>query len=78
VRMLSVSFAFFALYLGGVIALHQGLKPLSETVGLLRDVLPERRTVSAVVDTESALAIPIWREEVKRRTKQPRDTDPKP
>jgi O-antigen/teichoic acid export membrane protein len=78
VRMLSVSFAFFALYLGGVIALHQGLKPLRETVGLLRDVLPERRTVSPVVDTEGALAIPIWREEVKPRTKRPRDTEPKP
>ena len=42
VRMVSVSLIFFALYLGGVIALHQGLKPLSDTVGLLRDLLPER------------------------------------
>ena len=33
VRMVSVSLVFFGLYIGGVIALHQGLKPLSETVG---------------------------------------------
>jgi PST family polysaccharide transporter len=42
VRMVSVSLIFSGLYLGGVIALHQGLKPLSETVSLLRDLLPER------------------------------------
>jgi O-antigen/teichoic acid export membrane protein len=42
VRMVSVSLVFFALYLGGVIALHQGLKPLKETVSLLHDLLPER------------------------------------
>jgi hypothetical protein len=41
-RMVSVSLVFFALYVGGVIALHQGLKPLSDTIGLLRDLLPER------------------------------------
>ena len=34
VRMVSVSLVFFALYFGGVIALHQGLKPISETVAL--------------------------------------------
>jgi O-antigen/teichoic acid export membrane protein len=42
VRMVSVSSIFFGLYLGGVIALHQGLKPLNETASLLRDLLPER------------------------------------
>jgi O-antigen/teichoic acid export membrane protein len=42
VRMVSVSSVFFALYIGGVVALHQGLKPLSETVNLLRDLLPDR------------------------------------
>jgi PST family polysaccharide transporter len=42
VRMVSVSLVFLALYIGGVIALHQGLAPLTETVGLLRDLLPER------------------------------------
>ena len=44
VRMLAVSLVFFALYLGGVIALHQGLTPLSETAGLIRDCLPERKS----------------------------------
>ena len=42
IRMISVSLMFFGLYLGGVIVLHQGLKPLSETAGLIRDLLPER------------------------------------
>jgi hypothetical protein len=41
VRMVSVSLVFFGLYLGAVIALHQGLKPLNETFRLLRDLLPE-------------------------------------
>ncbi len=63
-RMVSVSLVFFALYIGGVIALHLGLKPLSETVNLLRDLLPERRSICSC---GRALAIPIWREEVKRQ-----------
>jgi PST family polysaccharide transporter len=42
VRIVSVSLVFFILYIGGVIALHQGVKPLSETAGLIRDLLPER------------------------------------
>jgi O-antigen/teichoic acid export membrane protein len=51
VRVVSVSLLFFTLYVGGVIVLHQGLKPLSETVGLLRDLLPER-TVRRVQEIE--------------------------
>ena len=43
VRLISISLVFFALYLIGVIALHRGLKPLKETVSLLRDLLPQRR-----------------------------------
>jgi PST family polysaccharide transporter len=53
-RMVSVSLLFFGLYFVGVIALHQGLRPLSETVDLLRDLLPEsmfRRTLHAPADT---------------------------
>jgi PST family polysaccharide transporter len=46
VRMVLVSLIFFALYIGGVIALHRGVKPLAETIGLLRDLLPERKVVS--------------------------------
>jgi PST family polysaccharide transporter len=42
VRMVAVSLVFFGLYIVGIIALHQGLKPISDTVGLLRDLLPER------------------------------------
>jgi len=42
-RMLTVSLVFAAIYLSCVILLHRGFKPLSETVDLLRDFLPERR-----------------------------------
>ena len=68
VRMVSVSFVFFGLYFAGVIALHQGLKPLSETVGLIRELLPERaarRTFPGAVDSEEMLANPAWSGEVK-------------
>jgi O-antigen/teichoic acid export membrane protein len=54
VRMVSVSLVFFGLYFVGVIALYRGLRPLSETVTLLRDLLPEsmvRRTLPAAADT---------------------------
>ena len=37
-RMVSVSLLFFVLYIAGVIALHQGLEPLRQTAGLLRDL----------------------------------------
>jgi O-antigen/teichoic acid export membrane protein len=47
VRMVSVSLIFFGLYFCAVIALHQGLKPVSETINLLRDFLPERMLRSA-------------------------------
>ncbi len=60
-RIVSVSLVFFGLYLAGVIALHQGLRPLSETVGLIRELLPERaarRTFPGAVDAEEALAKP--------------------
>jgi PST family polysaccharide transporter len=53
VRMVSVSLLFFGLYIGGVIALHHGLKPLKDTISLLRELLPERasrRTFPAAVD----------------------------
>ena len=81
VRMISVSLVFFSLYFGGVIVLHQGLKPLTETVGLLRELLPERavsRIFPAVVNTDGALAIPVWRGEIEPQTKISRETKTKP
>jgi O-antigen/teichoic acid export membrane protein len=54
VRMVSVSLVFFGLYFLAVIVLHRGLKPLTETVNLFRDLLPQRMlrgTVPATVDT---------------------------
>ena len=41
VRLISVSLLFFASYLGAVVALHKGLKPVNETLDLLRDLLPK-------------------------------------
>jgi O-antigen/teichoic acid export membrane protein len=49
-RMVSSSLVFFGLYVGGVIALHRGLKPLSDTVGLLRDLRPERTVEPAFLE----------------------------
>ncbi len=66
VRMVSVSLVFFGLYLGGVIALDRGPKPLKETFGLLRDLLPERvRTFAAAVDTGNAQDAVTGRGEAK-------------
>ena len=42
IRMLSESLVFFGLYIGWIVALHQGFGPISETAGLIRDFLPER------------------------------------
>jgi len=42
VRMVAYSFVFFALYLAGVITFHLGFKPITDTVSLLRDLLPQR------------------------------------
>ena len=53
-RMVSVSLIFFVLYFVGVIALYRGLKPIHDTVSLLRDFLPERTVRGAIpvaVDT---------------------------
>jgi hypothetical protein len=58
VRMVSVSLVFFGLYLAAVIALHRGLRPLSETADLIRDLLPERmagRVSPAAVDANAAV-----------------------
>jgi PST family polysaccharide transporter len=80
-RMVAVSFVFFGLYLGGVIALHQGLKPLNETVRLLRDLLPEamfRPRFPAAVDAETEPAIPAWSREAKSQAASSSDTVCKP
>jgi PST family polysaccharide transporter len=81
VNMVSVSLVFFGLYFAGVIALHQGLRPLSDTVVLLRDLLPERmvrRTFPEAVDTEGALAIPAWGGKANPQADFPGDAEPKP
>jgi O-antigen/teichoic acid export membrane protein len=58
-RMASVSLVFFVLYFGGVIGLHRGFKPLTDTIGLLRDLLPEamaRRIFPVAVAKEAVLS----------------------
>ena len=80
VRMASVSLMFFALYFVGVIALHRGLKPISETVSLLRELLPEGtagRTFSPAEDTQSALTIPAWSGEPESQADLSGNTEPK-
>jgi O-antigen/teichoic acid export membrane protein len=42
VRMVADSLVFFALYIAAVVAFHRGLKPINETISLLRDLLPQR------------------------------------
>jgi O-antigen/teichoic acid export membrane protein len=80
-RMVLVSLVFFGLYFAGVIALHRGLKPLSEAAILLRDLLPERTvnlTFPVAVDTEGAPAIPAWPGEAKSQADSSTDTVAKP
>jgi O-antigen/teichoic acid export membrane protein len=80
-RMVSVSLLFFTLYFGGVIALDQGLKPLSDMLSLLRDLLPERAVKPAfpvAVDAAAAVVAPAWGGAAKPQADFSRDTVPKP
>jgi hypothetical protein len=58
-RMVIVSMLFCALYLAGVMALHRGLGPLRESLGIVRDLLPERmlpRSFTAANEVEEVSA----------------------
>jgi PST family polysaccharide transporter len=50
-RMIFVALIFFALYVASVVVLHQGLRPIRETIGLFRELLPERLLRRPVVST---------------------------
>ena len=55
VRIVAISSVYFILYLGSVIALHWGLKPINDTVGLLRELLPNRvprATIPLAIDMD--------------------------
>jgi polysaccharide transporter, PST family len=57
VRIISISSMFFSLYVGSVVALHRGLKPIHATVDLLRELLPNRTPSPAIrvaVDLDGA------------------------
>jgi O-antigen/teichoic acid export membrane protein len=63
VSLASVSATFFVLYLGGVIALHQGTKPIYETLSLLHDLLPVGGPSSReAIEIEKAQPIPALRQ----------------
>jgi hypothetical protein len=47
---------FFALYFVGVIALHKGLRPITETAGLIHDFLPERSLSRALPEAAEGRA----------------------
>jgi O-antigen/teichoic acid export membrane protein len=67
-RMVSVFLIFVGLYLCGVILLHRGLAPLSETVGLLRDLLPMNKVTStfpSAIETKVSEVIPALQEDTK-------------
>jgi hypothetical protein len=51
--MAADSVLFFGLYALAVVVFHRGLKPITDTIGLLHDLLPARPPevkVSAAVD----------------------------
>jgi PST family polysaccharide transporter len=45
-RILVISFVFSGLYIALIIALYRGLKPIKETIGLVRDLLPARKSTA--------------------------------
>lgn len=71
-RTVLVSVLFLALYVGGVILLHKGLGPLTETAGLIRDFLPERMLSCKsclVDDSKLSRAIPRSHNDVNLEAK---------
>lgn len=62
-RMAAISVVFSALYLGCVIALHRGMTPINQTIALMHDLRPERRTQSA--SPENVTEISDWNRETK-------------
>jgi polysaccharide transporter, PST family len=62
-RMILVSLLFFVLYIGFVVALHRGFRPLSETADIIREFLPERRDSHippVAVDANIPTEISAW------------------
>jgi small basic protein len=73
-RTVFVSLLFLVFYLGGVIVLHGGLRPLSDAAGLMRDFLPERRFRRAVpesTDMNTSQEISTWSKGAKRQPELP-------
>ncbi len=67
-RMVLVSLIFFALYLIAVVLLHRGSQPINDTLGLVRDLLPERLlrlTPSLAANGPQVAAVPAGSGESK-------------
>jgi PST family polysaccharide transporter len=63
VRILMISSVYFSLYVGSVIALYRGMKPVNDAVDLLRDLLPHRMpsgTTLRIADIDEAQPTPAW------------------
>jgi PST family polysaccharide transporter len=67
-RMCLVSLVFYALYIGFMILLYGGLKPLNDAAGIIREFLPERmnrRASSMPADIEASEKISEWSADIK-------------
>jgi hypothetical protein len=63
VRIVGISSLYFGLYLVNVAALHGGMKPINDAVGLLRDLLPDRAPKDAainMVNMDETQPAPAW------------------
>jgi PST family polysaccharide transporter len=68
VRILYISSVYFSLYVASVIALHRGLQPINETLGLLRELLPDHKAKSGIpiaVGMDGVQATPGWHSRTK-------------
>jgi len=58
-RVLADSVAFVVLYLGAVIALHRGLKPLERLFGLVRDMASTARSQPSAAAKSAGILVPV-------------------
>lgn len=55
-RLISVSLLFFTLYLAAVVALHRGVGPIRQALGLIQELLPQRAAPPSV---SADLPVPV-------------------
>jgi O-antigen/teichoic acid export membrane protein len=59
-RLISISMVYFAFYLFAVIAIHRGIEPLSQTLSVLRELLPNRSGEQRIPDAEGSQPLQPW------------------